>query len=512
MDDGPVPEGTPADVPSPRPDAASEASDVLTTDEPAAPADDETLDPEDSLTATRIEGRRLLRPVLFRLHFFGGFFAAPIALWLSLTGVLFAWNPQIESWLFGDETAAAAAEGQVQPLSDQVDAALAAYPGRDLVDVTPAEGPGETTGVKLKPTGAEAEGFSTAPGEFTAYVDPVTGEVTGTVAESRRPDEWIRNLHSNFRLGDRIGTLTELAGSWVVVSLLTGLYLWWPRTRRTWKRALAPRLSGLRGGGRLPWRNLHSSLGVVTMLLLAVIVVTGLTWTEYAGRWVDVAKDGIGAEAPSLQTELAASGSGAGGGGGHHEGGGAEGGDGAAPDFSAIDDVAAAAGDAQLSHPFTITPAFGPDQAWTVAESDNLWPIERSTVAVDPASGEVVDQVEFSQDPLIDQATTVGIGFHEGTLFGLFNQILLTLLAVGLVVMLVSAYVMWWKRRPAGAFGPPPKLGPIFRNVPWPLLLGFVLLGVLLPTLGVSFLLFLLIERAVWLTRRLRPSSPAAAA
>jgi uncharacterized iron-regulated membrane protein len=123
---------------------------------------------------------------------------------------------------------------------------MSAYPDDVVVSVEPATEPGETTGVLLQPADARAGEFGAAPSAFTAYVDPVSAEVTGRVAESRRPDEWIRDLHSNFRLGTGAGTLTELAASWVIVALITGLYLWWPRSRRALRRVLVPRLRGLR--------------------------------------------------------------------------------------------------------------------------------------------------------------------------------------------------------------------------------------------------------------------------
>jgi uncharacterized iron-regulated membrane protein len=460
-------------------------------------------------TTTPDPGERAgrLRPILFRLHFFGGFFAAPVAVWLALTGILFAWNPQIDSWLFGDEKAATRSSGELQPLSSQVSAALAGHPDHEVVDVIPADEPGETTAVHLQPIGAQpGAGFGPAEGAFTAYVDPVDTSLTGAVDETRRPDEWIRNLHSNFRLGTRIGTVTELAASWVLVSLLTGLYLWWPKSRSALQRALVPRLRGLRGGGRRPWRDLHSSLGFLLLGALVVMVLTGLTWTEYAGSWVDVAKDNLAAEAPTLQTELAGGEGGASGGGegGQHHGGAGAGDDEAGLDLEALDQVAATAR-AELRAPYTISPAGEPGQAWTVAESDSRWPIDETSLAVDPSSGDVVDRLEFGDQPLLDQATSVGIGFHEGSLFGLPNQVLLTLLAAALMVVLFSGYVMWWKRRPAGAFGAPPKLGSLLRTVPLPLLAGFVLLGILLPTMGVSFLLFLAVERIVWVVRGRRP-------
>jgi uncharacterized iron-regulated membrane protein len=460
-----------------------------------------------------------LRPILWRLHFLGGFLAAPVALWLAVTGLLFTWNPQIESLLYGDRTEATAAEGEAHPLSHQLEVVTAAHPGFAVASVRPAD-EGGTTAVLLEPADTDFAGFGAAPGAFTVYVDPVSDEITGRIDESQRPGEWLRNLHSNFRLGPGIGTLTELAASWVVVALITGLYLWWPRSRRAWRRAMAPSLAGLRRGGRRPWRNLHSWLGVVMFGTLAVVVVTGLTWTEYAGRWVDVTKDALAVESPFLSTELATAAPedpGATGTGAVADAAGttdepashvehADDAGAAATDLAAIDQVAAGAAAAGLSMPHTITPA-APGEAWLVAEADDRWPIERSEVAVDPATGDVVDRLEFSDQPLLDQATTLGIGFHEGTLFGLSNQITLSWLAVTLVVALVAGYMAWWRRRPAGAFGAPPRLSSVLRTVPAPLLVGFALLLVLLPTLGVTFVVYLVLERIV---RAVRPPRRAA--
>jgi uncharacterized iron-regulated membrane protein len=467
----------------------------------AASTDVDEIDELDEIemAPTDVEGRSgRLRPVLFRLHFFGGFFAAPIALWLALTGILFAWNPQIESWIFGDERNATA-EGDLLPLSGQVDAVLEAYPDHVVVEVTPSDEAGEATGVIVKPIDAPpAADFGHAPGSRTVYVDPVDASVTGDMDEASRPDEFIRNLHSNFRLGDRIGTLTEMAASWVLVSLLTGLYLWWPKTRQALRRTFSPRLRGLRRGGRRQWKDLHSSIGVIILVLLAGMVVTGLTWTEYAGRWVDVAKDAVSAEPVFLNTELEGGEAegGGGGGGGHHET--TPSGSVFVADFDEVDEVVDTASAADLSYPFTITPPAEPGQAWEVAEIDDRFPISESQIAVDPATGDVVGRTETSDQAMIDQLTSVGIGFHSGTLFGLFNQILLTLLALGVIALLVTGYVMWWKRRPTGAFGPPPKFGPILRNVPVWVIVAFVALMVLLPTMGVAFLVYLVLERMFW--------------
>lgn len=434
-----------------------------------------------------------LRPVLWRLHFFTGFVAAPVVVWLCLSGIAFAWNGQLESMIY-HRAFTPVADGRHVPLSQQLEVVTSAYPDHEVTTVTPAAAAGETTGILIAPRGARAAGFGPATGALTVYVDPSIPVITGRIHEVKRPSEWLRNMHSNFRLGTGAGTLTELAASLALVSLATGLYLWWPRTVSAVRRSLLPPMRGLRSGARRPWRNLHSAVGVVSVLALALLLVTGLTWTEYAGRWVDAAKRALVPEAPALATALTGTTQEPAGHGDHRTGNGS-----AVPALRTrdLDLVAAVAAGAGLALPFAVSPPAAPGQAWSVSEIDDRWPITRESIAVDPRSGTVVDRLGFDDNPLLEQATTLGIGFHEGTLFGLANQIGLTILALALLLVVFSGYVMWWRRRPAGAFAAPPAAGRLLRTVPAPLLAGFGLLLVVLPTLGVAFLVYLMAERLI---------------
>lgn len=166
-----------------------------------------------------------------------------------------------------------------------------------------------------------------------------------------------------------------------------------------------------------------------------------------------------------------------------------------------VDTVAAAAADAGLSAPMELTPPTEPGQAWTVASIDDRWPIDTATVAVAPATGAVIDRITWSDQPLLSQITTLAINYHSGTLFGLANQVFLTLFGVTVTVLIVAGYRMWWSRRPTGGLGAPPRAGPLLRTVPIPLLAGFALLMVALPMLGISFAAYLLVERVVRLVR-----------
>ncbi len=337
-----------------------------------------------------VDRRGPLRLVLWRLHFFAGLLVAPIVLSLAVTGILFAWNPQIESALYS-HALTAVAEGPPRPLSEQVEAAHRQHPGWTLRAVAPPAHDGATTGVTLTPPGAVSTASEPAPRTVTVYVDPASARVTGHIVETRRPSEWLRNLHSNWRIGPAAAPITELAASWVVVSLLTGLYLWWPRGR-AWRRALR---MPWRSRGRGRWRQAHTLVGAGTSVLLLVMVGTGLTWTNYAGGWVDALKTSLSAETPSVSREL-------------------DGPPGAAN--AGVDAVLNSARAAGLRAPLEIEPPGEPGRAWTASTIDDTWPIETTTVAVDPGTGRIVDRVDWDDHPLLAKATTLGIDFHQAQL------------------------------------------------------------------------------------------------
>lgn len=61
-----------------------------------------------------------------------------------------------------------------------------------------------------------------------------------------------------------------------VAALLSGVAVWWPKTRR----ALAGSLKVTAGKGRFRlWRSLHVAGGMYAVLLLLVMALTGLTWS-----------------------------------------------------------------------------------------------------------------------------------------------------------------------------------------------------------------------------------------
>lgn len=66
--------------------------------------------------------------------------------------------------------------------------------------------------------------------EPRVYVHPVTRTILYTVGEAKRPITILAHLHGHLLAGRWGSYLIDLAASWAIVLLLTGLYLWWPST------------------------------------------------------------------------------------------------------------------------------------------------------------------------------------------------------------------------------------------------------------------------------------------
>ena len=152
-----------------------------------------------------------------------------------------------------------------------------------------------------------------------------------------------------------------------------------------------------------------------------------------------------------------------------------------------------------------IRPAKIAGRAWTVNEINPRWPTRVDSAAIDPHGYRVVDVVRFADFPLVAKLTRWGIDAHMGVLFGLPNQLVLAAFGLGLCLMILWGYRMWWLRRPAApAQHPAQTLSAAWAGLPWLPRLAVVLvaagLALALPVMGVSLLLFLSVD--VWRWRR----------
>ncbi|MEU6082897.1 PepSY domain-containing protein [Streptomyces sp. NPDC047108] len=482
-----------------------------------APADDPAAGPADAPAEGPRGGWSVLRPLVLRLHFYAGLLVAPFLLVAAVTGLLYAASIQIEKVVYADELTVPVGESTV-PVARQVESALDAHPDGKLTAVWPSAEDGATTRVLLSAPGVE-EGKSLA-----VFVDPYTAEVRGSLesygSSGALPFRaWVSELHRHLHLGEPGRVYSEMAASWLWVVALGGLLLWIGR-RRTARgsRGVRGLLLPERGAtGRRRTLSWHGAVGIWAFLGLLFLSATGLTWSTYAGANIDVLRTELRGATPAINASLDGGTAGAGHGdhaGGH--GGEGDGGQDKGPDIG-LDRVLEIADERKLTgSPVEIAVPTEPGTAYVVKQTDKQWPVHLDAMAVDPGTGEVTDELRFADHPLLAQLTRYGIDAHMGLTFGLANQLALMGLSLGLILLIVWGYVMWWQRRPTksrrrGAGRPMPRGA--WRRVPLPVLLPLAgvaaVAGWFVPLLGISLVAFLAVDIVLGAVGR-RRGAPAA--
>lgn len=453
-----------------------------------------------------------IRPFVMRLHFYAGILVGPFLLIAAVTGLLYTMTPQLEKIVHRHELTVENVGQQAIPLSDQVSAARTAHPEGTITEVRPPTSPDGTTRVILA--------VDDVPPDYgrTVFVDPYTGDVRGaltTYGEWLPVRAWIDELHRNLHLGEVGRNYSELAASWLWVVALGGLVLWIARIRQRKQSLRAAMLPDLSKSGRRRVLSWHGAVGVWIVAALLLLSATGLTWSRYAGETIGDVRTSLSWTSPAVTTALTpdASASGAGAHGDHGGPAALPASDEVMTDGVGINGVDAAARDAGLQSPLRIFPPADSSTAWTVSERKRDWPTRYDSVAVDPATGNVVDRVDFADWPVMAKMTNWTIDAHMGILFGLFNQILLALTAIGLISVIVRGYRLWWLRRPPRAtglsFGSVPPRGALTRMPVWAAVSAVLVVAVLgwyLPLLGISLAAFVAVDVLLGLRSRSRVS------
>lgn len=497
--DGNPPADSPDETPTPAPSDEAASTALATGAAPAAPA--------------KSSARSGWWPLLTRLHFYAGVLVAPFLLVAALTGLAYTAVPQLDQLVYSEQLRVEKVGDTAKPLTEQIAAARAAHPEGSIMTVVPPDAPDHTTKVVLSvPELAEQDK------QRTVYVDPYTGEVRGALTTwfgSTPLATWLDDLHRHLHLGETGRLYSELAASWLWVLVLGGLLLWFGR-RRTYaggskRNTLLPE-RGARGVRRS--RSLHAITGVWISVGLLVLSATGLTWSAHAGERFTELRTSLSA----YPSELDTSASDAEGSSGHdHSGGHEPAAPGGLPAGLTVDRVLEKARAAGLDGPVEISTPADDKSTWTVAQTDGLWPVRLDQAAVDPHSGEITARVDWADHPVLAKLSTLGVRAHMGTLFGLANQIVLAVIALGLTVGIVLGYRTWWQRRPTrgdrrALAGRAPARG-AWRLLPWPALAVAmpltVAVGWAFPLLGWSLLAFLLLDALLGLIHQRRTSRPA---
>ncbi|WP_114861892.1 PepSY-associated TM helix domain-containing protein [Azospirillum brasilense] len=448
---------------------------------------------------------------VWRWHFYAGLIALPFLILLAVTGALYLFRDEIDGFVHRDVKSVAVRASTPRAPSVLVDAALAVHPGTVTKYVPPAD-----------PAASAEVGLRTPAGEkISVFVDPYDGRVLGALPDKGTVIWVVRRLHSLSYFGPVANGVIEIVGGWTILLVGTGVYLWWPRRGRP------------NGGGvvsvrgkprqRVFWRDLHAVAGIVAGVFIVFLAVTGMPWSvfwgSYVNQWANGANYGYpagvyvgvpmseqrmsqaGPTAWSLeqaripQSSGHGDGHGDGHGEGHGEGPGEEQGAPAGDGAITLDAAVAIFDRLGLAKGYAVSPPSGPTGVYTAS----VYPDDLSrqrVVHLDQYSGKPLIDMSYADYGPLGKSLEWGINVHMGQEFGLANQLVMLAVCAAIVLMSVSAAVMWWKRRPDGSLGvpPPPRDRAALRGVTVILAVG----GIVFPLVGASLVAMLLLDRLVF--------------
>ena len=400
---------------------------------------------------------------VWRWHFYCSLYVFPFLMMLAVTGLIMLWVSAMTE-LNGERTKVVPGEAPMA-VSALEAAAEAAVPGGAAVTYIEPMGPDR---VAVFQVAGEA-------GDVTVVLNPYTGAVVDTFPWRAGWYDFATEIHGTLLIGDLGDWLIEAAASLGVILVVTGVWLHWPRRGGTWREALLPKLSLSSRGA---WKALHGAVGMWMSALLLIFLISGLSWagiwggkmvqawsTFPAEKWDAVPlsdkthadmNHGAAKEVPwgLEQTPLPESGSLAG--------------TAAVTGAVDIDGVVAFARSLGFNGRFQLAIPQEETAVWTISHdsmsNDGPDPSADRTIHVDQYTGNVLADVGYADYSPWAKAMAYGIAFHEGDM-GAWNLALNTVFCLSMIFLPVSGLVMWWKRRPEGAFrlaAPPAPQGLAF--------------------------------------------------
>ncbi len=406
----------------------------------------------------------------WRWHFYAGLFCIPLVMALALSGAIYLFKPQIDAWIDRPY--------QDLPITDsrssanqQIEAALKAMPGAEFFAYQLPDKKTQAVVIHLIHNGERT----------LVYLNPYTLDVLKTVIYEDQFIRLVRSFHGELLVGSIGSIVVELAACWAIVLVVSGLYLWWPRSARGLAGVLYPRW---KQGGRTFWRDLHAVTAIWISAMVLFLLVSGLPWAlVWGGAFKEIRQWGT----PLVQQDWSLSRT--------------------EEKLNASENTVALAGLSEavlaravslnFASPVLLSISSNNAAVWVLKSRHPNRPL-RAEAWLHGESGEVIRIKSFNDRSVIDRIIGISIAAHEGQLFGWPNQLLGVITALGLVIMSVSGFVLWWRRKPKHALGAPPSL-PDTRLGKTVIVITLGL-AAFLPLLAISILVVLFVER--WVLRR----------
>jgi uncharacterized iron-regulated membrane protein len=324
---------------------------------------------------------------------------------LGITGGILAFEPELDR-LLHPHLSRIKPGGPTLPLVQIGEAASNKYGGEPVVAYLPSSSPDVPTEVILS--------------SGVVSVNQYTGEILGLRTRGQTVLGFMRALHIRLATGDIGRNILRWSTILMLISLASGLYLWWPRKRI---RIRGPWWS------RLFWSDQHNSFGIFSLLPLLLLTATGIVISfedevsslldkMYGTNPVHSSQTSAQSEPSQGSTEL-------------------------------TPDQAIAIASAQLpgALPYRLQmPRYGGFYVVSLTYSDNRIAAERNSISLDPRNGRIVAVNQSASLTPRERFMATNEAIHTGNILGIPTRIIVALASILLPLQVVSGLLIWIRR------------------------------------------------------------------
>lgn len=346
-----------------------------------------------------------LRTLIRNVHLLVGLTAGTFMVILGVTGSIMEFEPELDR-ISHPHLSYVTPDARILPLSEIGAAVSRRFNGEPVVAFIPSTSPQLSSQVLLQ--------------SGIAYVNQHTGEILGERTRGQTFLGYVRSLHVRLASGDFGRTVLKWSAAGMLVSLMSGLYLWWPLKRI--------RIRG-KGASRRLWFDLHNSIGFLSLLPLALLAATGAI-LGFEGQMAPVIYRVTGSQPTQVQPWQV------------HK-----------PTANArmlTPDEAVA-----IARPYMAgaavyrvqMPEYGGVYQIALLYSSDQAAGDRNLVVVDPYDGSILSISRSSQLSRGDRALATNEAIHIGSIWGMPSRILAWIASMIVPLQVLSGVILWLQRK-----------------------------------------------------------------
>lgn len=345
-----------------------------------------------------------MRRVLLNFHLYLALIAGGFVVIQGVTGSILAFEPELDR-AFHPDLAYVEPAAQSLSLKQIANAVSRQVSGESVIAFELPLSP-ELSYVTFLPSGV-------------AYVNQYTGEVLGIRLRGQSFLGYVRALHVRLGAGAMGKNILRWSAVAALLSAFSGFCLWWPTKRASirWQ-----------GGPRRFWFDLHSVIGICSLLPLAILAASGLVlgFEDQAAaliyRVTQSAPTGISHFTPGASTG------------------------------SSTIDVDAALAIARSRMPGAVPyrvqmPRYGGLYRIELVDLNDRIAGSRNVVTLDPRDGSVVSLSRSADVSRGDWILAANQAVHTGTILGLPTRVLASLTSLLIPVQAISGAFIWLHRK-----------------------------------------------------------------